>query len=160
MSLKMDALQAAYNLITLYMPCKSVFVHFDLVSAMWKIMKVSSGGKASGPGGTADDGETSVADQSAVSKAAGSVADSDHGSGEDEDHLFLLVSHTLKELCEDAGADVNVLRKMMNDGVMNIVLKLAKIERVELKIDMSFCIFFLTRGQENMKILKRDSVDI
>lgn len=160
MSLKMDALQAAYNLITLYMPCKPVFVHFDLVSAMWKIMKVSSGGKAAGPTGAADDGEVSVADQSAVSKAVGSVTDSDHGGGEDEDHLFLLVSHTLKELCEDAGADVTVLRKMMNDGVMNIVLKLAKIERVELKIDMSFCIFFLTRGQENMKILKRDSVDI
>lgn len=160
LSIKMDALQAVYNLATLHGPSKSVFIQCDVVSAMWKLMKVSSGGTAAAAGGS---GSASGSAASAMNDASQSgqqqQLDASAEGAEDEEKLFLLVSHTLKELCEDV-SDVTLLRKMMNDGVMNIILKLAKIERVELKIDMSFCIYFLTRGAESMKVLKRDSVDI
>lgn len=162
MTLKIDALQAAYNLITLYAPSKAVFVNFGLISAMWKVMKVSSGAAGNRDEGSQDDGAASgdTSNKKAAAVDNGDTSDGNGGVVVDEDQLFLIVAHALKDLCEDCGTDINILRKMMTDGVMNIVLKLAKIERVELKIDMSFCIYFLTRGQENMKVLKRDSVDI
>lgn len=152
LTIKLDAVQTVYNLITAYAASRSGFVQADLVAALWKVIKVSGSKKSS------QDANDSVGGSSC---RRGDSTESFEEDQEDvsEEYLLTVVSHIMKSLCEDV-SDINYLRKMLADGIMNIILKLAKIELNELKIDMSFCLYYLTRGAENMKVLKRDSVDI
>lgn len=148
LTIKLDAVQAVYNLVTAHSASRSVFVQADLVAALWKVIKISGSKKSN------QDGNSSVGNNSKVDSIE-SLEEDDYN----EEYMLIIVSHILKSLCEDV-SEINYLRKMLADGIMNIVLKLAKIELNELKIDMSFCMYYLTKGAENMKVLKRDSVDI
>lgn len=79
-------------------------------------------------------------------------------SQNDED-VLISVGRITKEMCSEASDDV-LHKKLLADGVMNLLLKLAKVEIPELKFDVSCSIFHLTTGGDTMKLLKWDSVDI
>eukprot|EP01032_Pedospumella_encystans_P013724 gene13724-15786_t len=51
MSIKKDALQAVYNLVTMYTPSRAVFVSCGGVTALWKVLKVKGGGGLAGMAG-------------------------------------------------------------------------------------------------------------
>ena len=146
-TIKLDAVQAIYNLATAFSASRSGMVFADVVAALWKLVKISGGKK------------NSVQDSNSSIGGSSNSVDISEEDEFNEEYMLTIISHVLKSLCEDV-SDVNYLRKMLSDGIMNIILKLAKIELNELKIDMSFCLYFLTKGAENMKVLKRDSVDI
>lgn len=44
MSVKRDAIQAVYNLVTLHPPCREVFIESDGIVSLWKLLKVQGGG--------------------------------------------------------------------------------------------------------------------
>jgi len=157
MSIKKDALQAVYNLVTLYTPSRTVFVGCNGVTALWKVLKVKGGGLAGMAGGSKAESEERSLAGTEDSAGTGSVGD----SMEDEEASLIMIGHIMKELTDElAVTDATYERKMLSDGVMNIILKLAKFEIPILKLDVSFCIYSLSRGVELMKVLKADTVDI
>ena len=151
MSIKKDALQAVYNMVTMYTPSRATFVNCDGVTALWKLLKVK--GALGGGGGE---------DRSLASEEQGSmVSASSAGDLEEEEATLVMIGHIVKELTDEMQVtDVTYERKMLADGIMNIILKLSKFEFALLKLDMSFCIYNLSRGVELMKLLKAETVDI
>jgi hypothetical protein len=117
-SVKKDAVQACYNLATLFPSSRFTLIQHDIVSALWKLMKISSVGSTSNPGDTKD-------------------ADPDADDDGNEEFLIVIIGRLIKELCEDV-SDIIILRKLLSDGVMGIILKLAKVEIVDLKVCVSF----------------------
>lgn len=153
-SVKQDAVQTCYNLATLYPPARISLIQHDAVSALWKLMKIS------GVGGGSAGNKTTSEQQNNNNTGGADVGDNGSTDGSsDEEYLLILIGRVLKELCEDV-SDILILRKLLSDGAMSIILKLSKIEIIDCKITMSFCLYFLTRGRETMKLLKRDAVDI
>jgi hypothetical protein len=139
-------------MVTMYTPSRSVFVQCEGVTALWKLLKVRG---ALGAGGGE---ERSVYSEDNTS--AGGVS-SVGESPEDEEATLVMIGHIAKELTDELQVtDVNYERKMLADGIMSIVLKLAKYELPLLKLDMSFAIYNLSRGVELIKLLKAETVDI
>ena len=161
MSIKKDALQAVYNLVTMYTPSRAVFVSCGGVTALWKVLKVKGGGglagMAGGGGSKGENEERSLA-QTEDSGGSGSMTSE---NPEDEEASLITIGHIAKELTDElAVTDVTYERKMLADGIMSIILKLAKFEIPLLKLDVSFAIYNLSRGVDLMKVLKADTVDI
>jgi hypothetical protein len=77
---------------------------------------------------------------------------------ESED-MMALVGRVVCECCSIAG-DLSVHKKLMKDGVMRVLLKLAKVEVAPLKADVSYAIFAMTTGPDTLKVLKWDGVDV
>lgn len=162
MSIKKDALQAVYNLVTLYTPSRAVFVSCGGVTALWKVLKVKGGGGGGlagmAAGGSKGEGEERSLANTEDSAGTGSTAGE---NPEDEEASLITIGHIVKELTDElAVTDATYERKMLADGIMNIILKLAKFEIPLLKLDVSFAIYSLSRGVELMKVLKADTVDI
>lgn len=160
MSIKKDALQTVYNMVTMYTQSRCVFVHCEGVTALWKLLKVMGGGGSSGGGGVGGgDAGSGGGEQRSLAGTEDSAGSGDRL--EDEEASLVMIGHICKELTDELGvSDVNYERKMLTDGVMSIILKLAKFEMPLLKLDVSFCIYNLSRGMELMRILKADTVDI
>ena len=77
---------------------------------------------------------------------------------EDED-LQAIVGRIIKEVCSNAN-DPIIHKRLMKDGIMKILLKLAKVEYPPLKTDISYAIFDMTVGPETLKVMKWDGVDV
>jgi hypothetical protein len=156
MSIKKDALQTVYNMVTMYTPSRTMFVHCEGVTALWKLLKVK-GALGGGGGGVAGGSEErSMLSEDNTSAGAASV-----DSLEEEEATLTMIGHIVKELTDELQVtDVTYERKMLADGIMSIILKLAKYEYPMLKLDMSFAIYNLSRGVELMKLLKAETVDI
>lgn len=149
-SIKIEAVQAVYNLVKLYPSSRSLFVEEELISAIWRLLKVSGGSKNYNIKETSNESNTSENEL---------ISNGDEVTDEDEERLIILVSHIIKEICEESN-QISTIRKLLTDGIMNVILKLSKIELIEIKVDMAFSIYSLTKGTENLKILKRDCIDI
>jgi hypothetical protein len=79
---------------------------------------------------------------------------------QESEEVLLPIGRIVKELCVCASADAVIHRRLMTDGIMKIVLKLAKMEIPHLKYDMSVAIHALTMAGETNKVLKWDGLDI
>eukprot|EP00597_Dinobryon_sp_UTEXLB2267_P015326 CAMPEP_0170120348 /NCGR_PEP_ID=MMETSP0020_2-20130122/15090_1 /TAXON_ID=98059 /ORGANISM="Dinobryon sp., Strain UTEXLB2267" /LENGTH=1500 /DNA_ID=CAMNT_0010350197 /DNA_START=432 /DNA_END=4934 /DNA_ORIENTATION=+ len=153
-SIKRDAIQTMYNLANMYKRAKNVFITNDAIVALWKLLKVQGSG-----GGAAS---SSVVDASS-SSVGGSETLADASGTSDEETTLLLIGHIVKALCDEAGESGGQLHKRaMTDGIMNILLKLSKIELPVLKLDMSFAMYSMVKSDSGdiIKVLKADSVDI
>ena len=78
---------------------------------------------------------------------------------QNDNDLIMWIGRIVMELCSEAEG---YLKKLIQDGVMPILLKLAKIELAPLKVDLARAIYFLTipYSEHTMKVLKYDGVDI
>lgn len=75
----------------------------------------------------------------------------------DSEEIVSVVSRIVKEIC----TMVSMARKLLTDGIMNIMLKLSKFEIPLVKLDLSVAIFNLSMTVEfSLKMLKLDTVDI
>ena len=86
-------------------------------------------------------------------KSQGSTADGN------EARLYR-IGRIVKEICQAGAKDEKVLKKLLADGVMSIILKLAKIELPELKFDLACAIYSLSQSPDPLKVLQWDGVDI
>jgi len=152
MSIKVDAVQTVYNMVTMYPACRVVFIENDVVTALWKFLKAQGGG---GGGGGKDDASTTALSSNASSSVNTASAD----ASDDEDSVLLLIGQIVEALCSQL-EDPKIHRKAMADGIMNVILKLAKLELPSLKANMSFCMYNMIKGGDLMKVLKWESVDI
>lgn len=125
-SVKRDAIQTMYNLANMYKRAKGVFITNDAIVALWKLLKVQGSGAASVAAESSSGGLESVVDD---------------GGPSDEETTLLLIGHIVKALCDEAGDSGPLHRRAMSDGIMNILLKLSKIELPILKLDMSFAMY-------------------
>lgn len=147
MSVKKDAVQIIYNLVTQHTPSRQTVIENDGVIALWKLLKVQGTNNA-----TAEE----VGDTTIVSDAdASELGDTEP----DEDSTLTVIGHVVKELCSDI-SDYKVEKKIMTDGIMNIILKLSKIEIPALKLDMAYSLHSMSNAVDLMKVLKWDSIDI
>lgn len=121
-SVKKDAVQACYNLATLFPPSRVSLIQHETVSALWKLVKISGTG----------------AGRSETKETAQQLDVEDDGS---EESLIILIGRLVKELTEDV-SDLLILRKLLSDGIMGIILKLAKVEIVDLKVCLLYFRFF------------------
>ena len=78
---------------------------------------------------------------------------------QDKDATVISVGRVMKELCTEA-MDSAVHKKIIADGAMDILLKLAKKELPVLKLDLSCCIYSLTTGGDTTRVLNWDGVDV
>jgi hypothetical protein len=76
-----------------------------------------------------------------------------------EDAILIAIGRVVKELCSEAN-DETIHRKLLQDNIMPLLLKLSKLEIPELKYDISCAIFAMTTVPDTMRVLKWDSVDI
>ncbi len=78
---------------------------------------------------------------------------------QNDNDLLMWIGRILMELCSEAEG---YIKKLIQDGIMPILLKLAKIELAPLKVDLARAIYFLTIpfSEHTMKVLKYDGVDI
>jgi hypothetical protein len=101
----------------------------------------------------------------------GSNGDGGDDEAEQDEYVLILIAHVVRELCEElervlgsgsssSNSIIIYERKLISDGIMNIILKLSKFELALIKLDMSFCIYSLSKGHEVMKLIKSDAVDI
>lgn len=88
-----------------------------------------------------------------VLKSQGSTADGN------ESKLYR-IGRIVKEVVGAIDQDEDILKKLLADGVMSIILKLAKIELPDLKFDLSCAIYTLSFGPDPLKVLQWDSCDI
>lgn len=107
---------------------------------------------------------------------------SSHSDGEEE-FLVVVIGRIVRELCLESenehihkkllqGEDsiviiaMNSLTIAWTDGVMNMLLRLSKVEVPEVKLDVSAAILALTCGRSSyhdnatMKVLKWDAIDV
>ncbi|RYG69225.1 hypothetical protein EON64_03270 [archaeon] len=147
LSVKIDIIQCVYNIIHSHNAACAVFIQCEVAAALWKLLKVFGGGKDKDGKDNKESRDNKLVDDESV---------------EDEESIYVLISHIVRILCNDAGnPDASVkLNKLLADGTMNIILRLAKLEIVTVKVDMSFSMYALTKGSEGVKLLKRDAVDI
>jgi len=157
-SMKKDVIQSVYNLVTRCVASRAVFVSCDLVVSLWKYLKTQSGGSGGGESGSV----TGSVGTAASKTAADTGVD---GESEEDEYVLILIGHVVRELCEElervpGSGSLLYERKLISDGIMNIILKLSKFELALIKLDMSFCIYALSKGHEVMKLIKADAVDI
>jgi hypothetical protein len=76
-----------------------------------------------------------------------------------DDVILTITGRIVKELCATA-VEPSVHKKMMSTGIMKILLKLSKFEIPQLKLDISCCIYDLTKGDDTLKVLKWDGIDV
>ena len=148
MSVKRDAIQIMYNLVNMYRASKDAFISNGAIVALWKTLKVQGGGGASAGAPESND---SVAATESVEELSTSVGDTDTLS--EEESVILLIGHVVKSLCDEASELGLLHKRVMADGVMNILLKLSKIELPILKLDMSFAIYRLVTSYYSFDIL-------
>eukprot|EP01038_Epipyxis_sp_PR26KG_P005363 gene5363-7438_t len=176
MSVKVDAVQTIYNLVTMYPQSRVALIECEGIIALWKMLKILGGSSSNNPAPTGNNPDNQSA--SPVNKGqknlnnnnsnnntnnndAGSVLSiNDCDVPVDEESALVLIAHIVKDLCGDVQSDIKVEKKIMSGGVMNIILKLAKIEMPLLKLFMSNAIYAMSRGGEIMKVLKWDAIDI
>lgn len=77
----------------------------------------------------------------------------------DNDNSLVCIARIVKEMCLEAVDDTSQ-RKLLADGVMQVLLKLAKLEVPIIKFYAAHSIFALTLGNETLRVLKWDAVDI
>lgn len=70
----------------------------------------------------------------------------------DDQELIQTIGRVAKEVCLEAHQDY-VHRKLLQDGVMNMLLRLSKIEVPELKHDVSCALYALTTGNDTTKVI-------
>ena len=77
-----------------------------------------------------------------------------------ENHL-LMSARILKELCTNA-FNSTIHLKLMSDDIMKILLKLSKTEIMELKSDISSCVFDLTKSnsENTVKVIEENGIEI
>lgn len=73
-----------------------------------------------------------------------------------DESTIRFIGRIMKELC----LETMHYKKLLNDGSMNILLKLSKIEKALLKLDLSCAFYSLTTVPDTMKIIKWDGIDI
>ena len=78
---------------------------------------------------------------------------------QDIDRILITIARIVKELCTEAPDD-EIHKKLVADGVMDVLFKLSKKEIPEVKFDCSCSMLSLTFAGDTMKVLKWDSVDI
>ena len=78
---------------------------------------------------------------------------------QDTDRILVSIARIVKELCTEAPDD-EIHKKLVADGVMDVLFKLSKKEIPEVKFDCSCSMLSLTFAGDTMKVLKWDSVDI
>lgn len=80
---------------------------------------------------------------------------------QNDEKVLELVGRLVKEICSTA-EDQAVHKLLMTDHVMRILLKLAKIEAPQLKLDVSCCIYDMTKAEsaETLSVLKWDGMDV
>jgi hypothetical protein len=78
-----------------------------------------------------------------------------------DEKVLIMIGRIVKELCSNA-AEPSIHKKLMSDNIMKILLKLSKIEVPQLKLDISCCIYDLSKGDGDgsLKVLKWDGMDI
>jgi len=76
-----------------------------------------------------------------------------------DDAVMISVGRIVKELTSEANDEV-VHRKLLQDGIMPLLLKLSKLEIPELKLDLACSLFSMTMVPDTIRVLKWDSVDI
>lgn len=81
------------------------------------------------------------------------------GTADGNEGTLYRIGRIAKEMCSEA-INVNVQKKLLTDGIMSILLKLAKIELPNLKFDLACAIYSLTQGPEALKVLEWDGVDV
>lgn len=102
----------------------------------------------------------------AASAQGGEEAEEGEGGGgggvSEEETILLIIGHIVKALCDQASEFGALHKKILADGVMNIVLKLSKIEVPILKLDMAVAMYSIAKADAGdvIKVLKSDSVDI
>jgi hypothetical protein len=128
-SVKREAVQSCYNLATLYPPSRIALIQHDAISALWKLMKISGVG---GKPGTAD-GKPPTSGGGAGGGGAEEEMVTGNMEADDEEYMVVIIGRLVKELCYDV-SDILTLRKLLSDGIMGIILKLAKIELVDAKV--------------------------
>lgn len=171
-SMKKDVIQTVYNLVTRCTASRAVFVSCDVVVSLWKYLKAQSGavlGMAAADG-SIESGSISGGGKGG-SNGGGSNGDGGDDEAEQDEYVLILIAHVVRELCEElervlgsgsssSNSIIIYERKLISDGIMNIILKLSKFELALIKLDMSFCIYSLSKGHEVMKLIKSDAVDI
>ena len=81
------------------------------------------------------------------------------GSTDDENMpTCTRVARIVKELCQVSGEE-RLLKKMLADGVMQTILKLAKPEQPALKFDVSCAMYSLSQSADPRKVLQWNGVD-
>ena len=80
---------------------------------------------------------------------------------QNDEKVLELVGRLVKEICSTA-EDPDVHKLLMNDHIMRILLKLAKIEVPQLKLDIACCIYDMTKAEsgETLSVLKWDGMDV
>ena len=78
---------------------------------------------------------------------------------QDDESLIIIMGRIAKEVCCEAFNDA-IHKKLLADGIMNMLLRLSKIEIPQLKYDISCCLYALTTAGDILKVLKWDAVDI
>ena len=73
-----------------------------------------------------------------------------------DEYSIRLIGRIVKELC----AEIQLHKKLMNDGIMAILFYLSKIENPQLKLDLSYAFYSLTTVPDTMKVLKLDGVEV
>jgi len=68
------------------------------------------------------------------------------------------VARLIKELCQ-ASSEERLLKKLLADGVMQTILKLAKPEKPALKFDISCAMYSLSQSPDPRKVLQWNGVD-
>ena len=78
-----------------------------------------------------------------------------------DEKVLVMMGRIVKELCSNA-SDPIVHKKLMSDNIMRVLLKLSKIEVPQLKLDISCCIYDMTKGEgdDTLKVLKWDGMDV
>jgi len=76
-----------------------------------------------------------------------------------DDAILISIGRIVKEICSEAN-DEFVHKKLLQDGIMPLLLKLSKLEIPELKLDLACSLFSMTMAPDTIRVLKWDSVDI
>jgi hypothetical protein len=96
--------------------------------------------------------------QASAFEALGKILKSETTADGKEPTLFR-IGRITKELCTAATTD-ELVKKMLADGVNSLILKLAKVELVDLKFDLACAIYSLSRSPDKLRVLQADGVDI
>ena len=76
-----------------------------------------------------------------------------------DDAILISIGRIVKEICSEAN-DEFVHKKLLQDGIMPLLLKLSKLEIPELKLDLACSLFSMTMAPDTIRVLKWDSVDV
>jgi hypothetical protein len=91
-------------------------------------------------------------------EALGKILKSE-GTADGKEHTLYRIGRITKELCSAATTE-DLVKKMLADGVNSLILKLAKVELIDLKFDLACAIYSLSRSPDKLRVLQADTVDI